>query len=128
MRITDHIKRLFVTRPSVLAEILSTETSREELLGMQSVEPPTQERILEDANRIVSYSSKQDYRVWSKEAWAKALSHLDAIQNPKATTDEVNFHRGALTATLNLLRISSQARAVKDDLERDMNKNVSSAR
>lgn len=106
--------------PSVIAEILSTEASREELLGMQAVTPPTQERILDDANRIVSYSTKADYRVWSKEAWNKVISHIDALQKPTSSMEEMCFHRGALKATLDLLRVSSQARVLKEQLEKEI--------
>jgi hypothetical protein len=121
------IKKLFTsTSYNALAAILSTDTSREELLGMRKIIPPTQERILEDATRIVNYSSKQDYRVWSQEAWAKALSHIDALQSPKLTTEELHFHRGALTGTLDLIRVSYQARLVKDDLEKNPEESVSS--
>ena len=105
--------------PSQIAQILSTQSMREELLGVVNAVQPTHQQILEDANKIVSYSSKSDYAVWSKEAWAKALSHLDAIQDPKAPQSEVDFHRGSLRATLDLLRISYQARSVKESLENE---------
>lgn len=126
MELINRIKNWLKPTPSILAEVLSTEATREEMLGMRMVTPPSQAQILDDANRIVNYSSKTDYRVWSREAWAKALSHMDALQNPKATTDEIHFHRGALNATLNLLRISHQARAVKTQLESE--ETASSAR
>lgn len=128
VEITKAIKQWLAPKPSVLSDILRSPSAREELLGMQSVVPPSQDQILHDANKIVSYSSKQDYQVWATEAWAKALSHLDSIQNPKATMDEVNFHRGALSATLNLLRVSEQARSIKTQLEQDEKPFVSSAR
>lgn len=114
-----NIKSWFQKEQSQLSQILSSETTREELLGMQAPAQPSTERILEDANRIVSYSTKADYRVWSKEAWSKALSHIDAIQDPQASADTVNFHRGALKATLDLLRVSYQAHAVKAQLENE---------
>jgi hypothetical protein len=115
----DLIKKFFRKDVSHIAQILSTETTREELLGMQTPVEPSKERILEDANRIVNYSTKADYRVWSKEAWSKALGHLDAIQEAKASTEQIHFHRGALKATLDLLRVSYQARAVKMQLEQE---------
>lgn len=126
--LTNLIKQLFHRPPSILGEILSTEASREELLGMRSLTPPSQSQILEDASRIVNYSTKMDYRVWSKEAWAKALSYIDALQNPKATGSETDFYRGALHATLNLLRVSELARLQKEELEKSLEENVSSVR
>jgi hypothetical protein len=118
--VTKLIKNWFKkSEPSQIAQILSTQSMREELLGVASAVQPTQEQILADANKIVAYSTKSDYAVWSKEAWAKALSHLDAIQDPKSTSSEVDFHRGSLRATLDLLRISYQARSVKESLENE---------
>lgn len=128
MKFLDHVKSLFV-RPSftLLSDILSNEMNREELLGMRDIVPPTDDQILKDANHIISYSSKTDFAVWSREAWAKVLGHLDMLQSPRATQEEVNFHRAALAASLNLLRIAYQARKVKEHLERDID-NDSSAR
>lgn len=102
-----------------MAEILSLPSTREELLGMQTIQQPSKTQILEDANHIISYSSKTDYRVWSKEAWAKALSHMDALQDSKLSTEQIHFHRGALKATLDLLRISYQAHSVKESLDNE---------
>lgn len=128
MEIINRLKQYF--RPAAqgmtLADILSTEASKEELLGMKAPLSPTTEQIIQDANRLINYSHSADYRVWAKEAWSKVLSHIDAVQSSKSTTDEVNFHRGALKATLDLLRVSYQARAVRDSLEAQ--ENVSTAR
>lgn len=122
------IKSWFTHKSSVasLGDILSHEETKLEMLGMKKVVPPTHDRILQDANKIVNYSSKQDYQVWSQEAWAKVLAHVDALQDAKMSTDQMHFHRGCLRATLDLLRVAHQARLVKEQLEAETN--VSSVR
>lgn len=112
------IKRFFAKpEPSVLGEILSYGANREDLLGMAAPVIPTETQIHNDASRIVSYTKSVEYSVWAKEAWSEALSHMDALQNPKATMEEVNFHRGALRSTLNLLRISYKGLAAQKATE-----------
>lgn len=122
-------KKMFIKDDqSTLAALLGNPQLRDELLGMMAPVQPKHDKILADANAIVSYTHRDTYKVWAKEAWAHVLTHLDAIQDDKATSDSVNFHRGALKATLDLLRISHQANAVKQQLDRENETNVSSAR
>ena len=104
---------------SFLADILADKSMKEEMLGMMSQEMPSQDQVYTDAAKILNHAQHSDYRVWAKEAWAHVLTHLDAIQDPKSTTDQVNFHRGALRESLDLLRISYRAKFVKEHLERE---------
>lgn len=113
---------------NLIKAFFSTKEGREELLGMKAVQPPSEKQILEDANKIVSYANSKAYTKWADEAWAKVLSHIDAIQDEKATAQQVDFHRGALRATLDLLRIAGQAEHVKQQLDTEIGPNVPSVR
>jgi hypothetical protein len=100
-----------------LADLLGNGALRDDLIGMSKITPPSPDQILTDANKILSYASQSDYKVWAKEVWAHIITHLDVIQDPKASMDEVNFHRGALRQALDLLRVSYRARLLKEQLE-----------
>lgn len=113
------IKRFFSSQPSQLAELLGNPSIQEDLLGMLQPVQPDAKRILDDANQIVKHSRDLSYGTWAKEAWAEAVNHIDALQDPKLSMEAVNFHRGALRATMNLLRISYQAREVKRQLDEE---------
>lgn len=102
-----------------VAVLLADPKVREDLLGVGVAQLPAPQQILEDASKILRYSQSQDYRMFQKEVWARVLSHLDAIQNDKSTADQVNFHRGALKASLDILRIAAQARVTRDMLEKE---------
>lgn len=111
-----------------LGKLLQYPRNKEDLLGVQELELPTPDKILSDANRIVSYGRSPEYATFAKEAWARVLSHLDVIMDDKASMEKVNFHRAALKSTLDLLRLSYQAKVTKDTLEKEQAANVTPRR
>lgn len=111
-----------------LAELLALNSNREDLLGVKPADLPSQEKIISDTSRLAKYSHSSDYQVFVKEAWARVLTSLDVILDDKATEDKVKFHRGVVKATLDLMRLSYQARAVKEQLEKDRAENATSPR
>lgn len=107
------------TDPSVsfLSDLLKDPALKEDLLGTKAVAMPSPQKIQADASRLVRHSTTEEYRVFAQEAWARVLVHLDAMMDERNTQDRIQFHRGALKATLDLLRLSHQARATKDVLD-----------
>lgn len=111
-----------------LADILFSKDKREEILGVKNVTPPERKQIEHDANAVVRYSQASDYKIFSEEVWSRALDHLDHILDDKTPQDRIEYYRGALRSTLDLLRISYQARQMQEALEKEHMQHVSSAR
>jgi hypothetical protein len=80
---------------------------------------PEPERIIADANMLSNFASTQEYQVFAKEVWAKAIDHLDKILDSSTTGEKLQFHRGALRTSLDLLRLSYQARLTREQLEKE---------
>ncbi len=101
----------------LLAGILSDADNKETFLGVKRplALTPNQEleRLKGDVEKVIRYSNSQDYAVWVKEAWSDVLRLVDQIADPKTSKDQVDFCRGALSTTLNLIRISYKARNEK---------------
>lgn len=107
------------SRPTeTLADLLKNSSQREEFLGVAKLTPPSTEQILQDINHVLAYSQTQDYRVWAQEAWSKALIHLDKLLDPQASQETISFHRGALSASLDLLRMSHIARLSEGQMKK----------
>lgn len=99
-----------------LADILALPDNRETILGVRRVVPPAPEQIIGDINRVVNYARSEDYEIWAKEAWSGALDCLDKIIDSRSTDAEVNFYRGGLAKTIDLLRISYKALKAKEEV------------
>lgn len=111
----------------VLAEVLAREANQKDLLGMSTPKNPTVDQVIIDAAKLMEYGFSSDYKVFAKEAWSRVLVELDKILDERTPADQVNNARGALRATLDLLRLSYQARITKESLEKE-HKNVPSVR
>ena len=102
---------------SVLAELLTKKPMQEDLLGVSNIPNPTEQDISSDASRILQYSYSEDYKTFAKEAWARVLTEMDVVLSPKSNSDQIHTARGAIRATLDLLRLSYQARFTKDRMD-----------
>lgn len=98
-----------------LASILAEPDNREILLGVKRSVPPSPEKMNEDVGRIIRYSTTEDYSIWAKEAWTTAISCIDQLVNDELDQTKVDFYRGSLATTLDLLRFSYKARFLKED-------------
>lgn len=96
----------------LLAQILAEVSNREEMLGMKAPIIPTPEGIKVDATKILKYTDSNGYKKFAEEAWARVIEGLDKILNPKTTKDQRDFYCGEVNATLNLLRLSYQAKEI----------------
>lgn len=112
----------------VLAELLSKRNNQEDLLGVSNTHLPSPQELMTDATRLLKYSHDADYQVFAKEAWARVITELDKILDPRTSVDQIQNSRGALRATLDLLRLSYQARFAKEGLEKEQSQNASLAR
>lgn len=101
-----------------LARLLTSPELREDFLGVRQSEIPSPEAIINDANMLASYASKGEYQVFAKEVWARALTHLDSILDANTTGEKLQYHRGALRASLDLLRVSYLARLTREQTEK----------
>lgn len=113
---------------AVLAELLSKQNNQKDFLGVSPTSMPGSDELLSDAAKLVKYSFSDDYKVFAKEAWARVLLELDKVLDPRTPVDQLQNSRGALRATLDLLRLSYQARFTKENLEREVNQNASLTR
>lgn len=104
---------------SSLASILANEDLKEEFLGVAAAKMPSPEQIIEDANALSGYATTREYRVFAQEMWARYLNHLDKVFDANTSLEKLQYHRGAASATMDLLRISYQARLTREQLERD---------
>jgi hypothetical protein len=111
-----------------LAELLTKERNQEDFLGVSPTAMPQANEMLSDAANLLKYSYSDDYKVFAKEAWARVLLELDKVLDPKTPVDQIQNSRGALRATLDLLRLSYQARFTKEQLEKEQPQNVSLTR
>jgi hypothetical protein len=96
----------------LLANILAEANNREEMLGMKPPVIPTPDGIRVDAAKILKYTDSNSYKKFADEAWARVIEGLDKILNPKTTRDQRDFYCGEVNATLNLLRLSYQAKEI----------------
>lgn len=114
------IKMWGLNKPSdELARLLQYPRNQEEFLGVSATELPDPDKIINDSSKLVAYSQTTDYKVFAKEAWARVLSSLDVMLDDRTSVDRLHYHRGAIRATLDLLRLSYQARSVRDQLEQE---------
>jgi hypothetical protein len=95
-----------------LSELLANSDNRESFLGVKAVSLPNPKDIHDASARLAHYSESSDYLTFVEEVWARILNHLDIILDDKTTDARVQYHRGALKAELDLLRVSYQARDV----------------
>lgn len=102
-----------------LAELLANTGLKEEFLGVSNTKMPEPDQIIADANALVGFATSQEYKVFAREVWARSLNHLDKILDAGTTGERLQYHRGALSASLDLLRLSYQARATREQMERD---------
>jgi hypothetical protein len=109
----------------LLKNVLSNPTAQDEFLGVSPLSLPTPDQIRTDASRILAYTKEDNYKLFAKEAWSKALTSLAVILDDKATNEQVTFHRGAMKATLDLLSLSAQARLIKEQIEKEQAENAS---
>lgn len=120
----------FKKKPSdemqLLAELLTQTSAREDLLGVKEARLPSPERLLNDTANFLKYTQESEYKQFAKEAWAHVLLELDALLDPRSTPDQVQNARGAVRASLNLLRKSYQVKKQYEDMT--ASQNVPSAR
>jgi hypothetical protein len=102
---------------SELAKILAQPSLREDFLGVAQTKFPSPDKIISDAAKITRYASSDEFKVFANEVWARSLGHLDSILDANTTGEKLQYHRGALRASLDLLRLSYQARSEKERLE-----------
>lgn len=102
-----------------LASILAEVSNREDILGMKTPLIPTPEGIRLDASKLAKYTESSDYKKFAEEAWGRVISHLDKILDDKSTNEVRQYYCGATRATLDLLRLSHQARYVIDEYEKE---------
>lgn len=95
-----------------LAELLANGENRESFLGVKETNFPTPQQIRDKAAQLARHSETSDYLVFVEDAWGRVLNHLDTILDDKTSNERVQYHRGALKETLDLLRVSYQAREV----------------
>lgn len=116
-------------QPNLLAEMLRDDTGRRKFLGMDPATlPPTPDQQLQDARSVVNYARSQDYKVWAQDAWAKVVRYVDFLASATTvegngykrpiTQNEIDFARGALKATLDLLATSYTAEIAVKEIER----------
>lgn len=110
-----------------LARLLVNPGLREDFLGVKEVVMPTPERIIQDSNKLANFASSEEYQVFAKEVWARSLTHLDLILDAGTTGEKLQYHRGALRASLDLLRLSYQARSTRELMEKDMQERASTS-
>jgi hypothetical protein len=121
-------KKKEVDPVTVLAELLSKQKNQEDFLGVSPSAMPQPNELLSDAAKLLKYSYSDDYKVFAKEAWARVLMELDKVLDPRTPVDQLQNARGALRATLDLLRLSYQARFTKENLDRENQQSVPLAR
>ena len=73
---------------------------------------PTPDGIKVDAAKILKYTDSNAYKTFAEEAWSRIINGLDKILDDKATNETRQYHCGAVKATLDLLRLSYQAKYV----------------
>lgn len=100
-----------------LAEILAQLGNRESLLGVQKPIIPTPDDIRKDAAKLYRYSQSSDYKQFADEAWSRVIGHLDKILDERSSQETRVHNCGAMKATLDLLRLSYQARELMDQLD-----------
>lgn len=102
----------------LLVSILAENRNKETLLGIKPMPLPNPEQIKRDAAKLTNYSQSGDYKIFADEVWARVLTHLDALLDPKTTA--LDYHRGALKEALDLLRLSYQARAIVEQYSNEV--------
>lgn len=102
-----------------LADILGQLGNREDLLGVKQPLIPTPDDIRKDAAKLYRYSQSGDYKRFADEVWSRVISDLDTIMDSKATQEQVSYCRGAVKRSLDILRLSYQARQVMDTLDQE---------
>lgn len=95
-----------------IAQLLSEDRNKEDLLGVSNVSMPSPDKIRNDAARLVSYSRRAEYKIFADEAWSRVIAHLDKILDERSSNESRQYHCGALKSTLDLLRLSYQAQIV----------------
>ncbi len=103
---------LYGKRDSLISSILASSPNREDMLGMKAPIIPTPEGIRVDASKILKYTDSDGYKKFAEEAWGQVIQGLDKILDSRSSTEAVNFYRGEVNATLNLLRLSYRAKEV----------------
>lgn len=93
----------------LLGGIINSSEGRAVFLGEKKIVSLDPGSIRRDAGRIAKYAESQDYEAFAKEAWLDVLDAIDQLAKPGLSEREVDFHRGALAQTLNLLKISFKA-------------------
>lgn len=102
--VTNHMR--------LLADLLANGENRETFLGVKEAKFPTPQEIRDQSAKLARHSESSDYLTFAEEAWGRVLNHLDIMLDDRTTDQRVQYHRGALKATLDLLRVSYQARVV----------------
>lgn len=104
-----------------LAKLLAEPRTKEEFLGMLTPAMPTPEGIRKDSAAIVAHSNSAEYKLWANEAWSQVIDGLDKILDDRSSNEVVQYHRGAVKAALDLLRISYKAKFVTGQFEAEAN-------
>lgn len=104
-----------------LAKLLAEPRNKEEFLGMLTPVMPTPDSIRKDSAAIVAHSHSQEYKTWANEAWGQIIDGLDKILDDRSSNEVVQYHRGAVKAALDLLRISYKAKFVTGQFENEEN-------
>ncbi len=90
-------------------ELLKDQSMREMLIGVDRKPPRNDAKTEQNAARVLNYSKSEDYQIFAKELWDTAISYVNVLTDDNLKTEDVNFYRGCLAATLDDLRISYRA-------------------
>ena len=112
------------SKRETIGDILSRPEAGEDILGMRKIVPPTHDRMVSDAGKLVRHSNSADYEIWAKEVWAKAADIIDRLTDPRTPQAQAEFERGRLASILECLRLSEKTRILLDNLKSQENGTV----
>ena len=103
----------------LLGDILLRWQNRENLLGVQRIDSVSPEQIRSDIDKLINYSNSTDYIVYAQKIWADVLDSMDRLAKSDTKGEAIDFYRGRMSAALDHLRISYQARSMKEQMAKD---------
>ena len=110
--------KLLAPSPSdILARILETKDNQDYFLGIKPPRIPDSKEITNDADKIIRHGKSQDYQVWAQEAWSRVIEACDKLMTPDLEPREADFYRGCLYQAIDLLKISSKAKSIKESIK-----------
>ena len=107
-----------------LAELLSRENLKEDFLGVSKDRLKSNEETVDDAIRLLRFAQTEDYAVFLKEIWETVCLSVKKLTEENLKETEVNYQRGYLSASLDILKISYN---VQRFMESERSKKTTSA-